>query len=165
VQLSPFSRYFIPLRSKHSPEHPVLKHPQSVQNGILEDKILWIEWKHAFKMGYRFIFWVVVFLKQHARFAWETHYTQTTLFLRRYESFRFVGLPSASNFKRRDNEESLVYQTDMTPPQNKILKRTSSLQLPDTTVYTGLMELPAAPCSNAFNIALYNLKGTLLRCT
>jgi hypothetical protein len=30
VQLSPFSRYFIPLRSKYSPQHPVLKHPQSV---------------------------------------------------------------------------------------------------------------------------------------
>jgi hypothetical protein len=27
---SPFSRYFIPLRSKYSPLHPVLKHPQSV---------------------------------------------------------------------------------------------------------------------------------------
>jgi hypothetical protein len=27
VQLSPFSRYFIPLRSKYSPHHPVLKHP------------------------------------------------------------------------------------------------------------------------------------------
>jgi hypothetical protein len=26
VQLSPFSRYFIPLRSKYSPQHPVLKH-------------------------------------------------------------------------------------------------------------------------------------------
>jgi hypothetical protein len=30
VQLSPFSSYFIPLRSKHSPQHPVLKHPQSM---------------------------------------------------------------------------------------------------------------------------------------
>jgi hypothetical protein len=29
VQLSPFSRYFIPLRSKYSPQQPVLKHPQS----------------------------------------------------------------------------------------------------------------------------------------
>jgi hypothetical protein len=28
VQLSPFSRYFSPLRSKYSPQHPVLKHPQ-----------------------------------------------------------------------------------------------------------------------------------------
>jgi hypothetical protein len=30
VQLSPFSRYFIPLRSKFSPQHPVLKRPQSM---------------------------------------------------------------------------------------------------------------------------------------
>jgi hypothetical protein len=30
VQLSPFSRYFISLRSKYSPQHPVLKHPQSM---------------------------------------------------------------------------------------------------------------------------------------
>jgi hypothetical protein len=30
VQLSPFSRYFLPLRSKYSPQHPVLKHPQSM---------------------------------------------------------------------------------------------------------------------------------------
>jgi hypothetical protein len=30
VQLSPFSYYFIPLRSKYSPQHPVLKHPQSM---------------------------------------------------------------------------------------------------------------------------------------
>jgi hypothetical protein len=30
VQLSPFSRYFIPVRSKYSPQHPVVKHPQSV---------------------------------------------------------------------------------------------------------------------------------------
>jgi hypothetical protein len=29
VQLSPFSRYFIPLRSKYSPQCPVLKHPLS----------------------------------------------------------------------------------------------------------------------------------------
>jgi hypothetical protein len=29
VQLSPFSRYFIPLRSRYSPQHPVLKHPLS----------------------------------------------------------------------------------------------------------------------------------------
>jgi hypothetical protein len=30
VQLSALSRYFIPLRSKCSPQHPVLKHPQSM---------------------------------------------------------------------------------------------------------------------------------------
>jgi hypothetical protein len=30
VQLSPFCRYFIPLRSKYSPQHPVLTYPQSV---------------------------------------------------------------------------------------------------------------------------------------
>jgi hypothetical protein len=30
LQLSPLSRYFIPFRSKYSPQHPVLKHPQSV---------------------------------------------------------------------------------------------------------------------------------------
>jgi hypothetical protein len=29
VQLPAFSHYFIPLRSKYSPQHPVLKHPQS----------------------------------------------------------------------------------------------------------------------------------------
>jgi hypothetical protein len=28
VQLSPFSRHFIPLRSKYSSQHLVLKHPQ-----------------------------------------------------------------------------------------------------------------------------------------
>jgi hypothetical protein len=30
VRLPPFSRYFIPLMSNHCPQHPVLKHPQSV---------------------------------------------------------------------------------------------------------------------------------------
>jgi hypothetical protein len=30
VQLPPFSRHLIPLRSKHSSQNPVLKHPQSV---------------------------------------------------------------------------------------------------------------------------------------
>jgi hypothetical protein len=30
MQLSPPSRHFIPLRSKYSPQHPVLKHPKSV---------------------------------------------------------------------------------------------------------------------------------------
>jgi hypothetical protein len=30
TQLSPFSRYFIPLRSTHSPQHPVLRHSQSM---------------------------------------------------------------------------------------------------------------------------------------
>jgi hypothetical protein len=30
VQFSPTSRHFISLRSKYSPQHPVLKHPQSV---------------------------------------------------------------------------------------------------------------------------------------
>jgi hypothetical protein len=30
VQLSPFSRYFIPHRSKYCPPHSVLKHPQSM---------------------------------------------------------------------------------------------------------------------------------------
>jgi hypothetical protein len=29
VQFSPASYYFIPLVSKYSPQHPVLKHPQS----------------------------------------------------------------------------------------------------------------------------------------
>jgi hypothetical protein len=28
--LSPISRHFIPLRTKYSPQHPVLKQPQSV---------------------------------------------------------------------------------------------------------------------------------------
>jgi hypothetical protein len=28
LQRFPFSHYFIPLRSKYSPQHPVLKHPQ-----------------------------------------------------------------------------------------------------------------------------------------
>jgi hypothetical protein len=30
MQFSPTSCHFIPLRSKYSPQHPVLKHPQSV---------------------------------------------------------------------------------------------------------------------------------------
>jgi hypothetical protein len=30
MQLSSFSRYFIPLRSKYLPQHPVHKHPQSM---------------------------------------------------------------------------------------------------------------------------------------
>jgi hypothetical protein len=30
MQFSPFSYYFIPLWSNYSPQHPVLKHPQSV---------------------------------------------------------------------------------------------------------------------------------------
>jgi hypothetical protein len=30
VELSPFSCYFTTLRSQYSPQHPVLKHPQSM---------------------------------------------------------------------------------------------------------------------------------------
>jgi hypothetical protein len=30
MQLSPASRHVISLRSKYSPQHPVLKHPQSM---------------------------------------------------------------------------------------------------------------------------------------
>jgi hypothetical protein len=30
MQLSPASYHFIPLRSKYSPQHPVLKHPPSM---------------------------------------------------------------------------------------------------------------------------------------
>jgi hypothetical protein len=30
MQLSPISYHFIPVRSKYSPQHPVLKHPQSM---------------------------------------------------------------------------------------------------------------------------------------
>jgi hypothetical protein len=30
MQCSPASRHFISLRSKYSPQHPVLKHPQSM---------------------------------------------------------------------------------------------------------------------------------------
>jgi hypothetical protein len=30
MQFSPLSRHFIPLRTKYSPQHPVLEHPQSV---------------------------------------------------------------------------------------------------------------------------------------
>jgi hypothetical protein len=30
MQFSLTSRYFIPIRSKYSPKHPVLKHPQSM---------------------------------------------------------------------------------------------------------------------------------------
>jgi hypothetical protein len=30
MQCSPFSRHLIPLRSKYPPQHPVLKHPQSM---------------------------------------------------------------------------------------------------------------------------------------
>jgi hypothetical protein len=30
MQFSPFTRHLIPLRSKYPPQHPVLKHPQSM---------------------------------------------------------------------------------------------------------------------------------------
>jgi hypothetical protein len=30
MQFSPPSYHFMPLRSKHSPQHPVLKHPESM---------------------------------------------------------------------------------------------------------------------------------------
>jgi hypothetical protein len=30
MQVSPSSCYFLPIRSKYSPQHPVLTHPQSV---------------------------------------------------------------------------------------------------------------------------------------
>jgi hypothetical protein len=30
MQFSPFTRHLIPLRSKYPPQHPVLKHPQSL---------------------------------------------------------------------------------------------------------------------------------------
>jgi hypothetical protein len=30
MQFPPISRHFIPPRSKYSPQHPVLKHPQSI---------------------------------------------------------------------------------------------------------------------------------------
>jgi hypothetical protein len=29
MQSSPTSRHYLPLRSKYSPQHPVLRHPQS----------------------------------------------------------------------------------------------------------------------------------------
>jgi len=30
MQSSPVSHHFLPLKSKYSPQHPVLKHPQSI---------------------------------------------------------------------------------------------------------------------------------------
>jgi hypothetical protein len=30
MQSSPASRHFLPLGSKYSPQHPILKHPQSM---------------------------------------------------------------------------------------------------------------------------------------
>jgi hypothetical protein len=39
VQLPPFSRHLIPLRSKYSSQNPVLKHPQSILC-ILKDEML-----------------------------------------------------------------------------------------------------------------------------
>jgi hypothetical protein len=32
MQFSPISRHFISLRAKYSPQHPVLKHPQSMRS-------------------------------------------------------------------------------------------------------------------------------------
>jgi hypothetical protein len=34
MQISPTSRHFISLRSKYSPQHPVLKHPYSIYTKI-----------------------------------------------------------------------------------------------------------------------------------
>jgi hypothetical protein len=39
VQLPPFSRRLIPLRSKYSSQNPVLKHPQSMLFPSVRDKV------------------------------------------------------------------------------------------------------------------------------
>jgi hypothetical protein len=39
MQLSPFSRHLIPLRSKYPPQHPVLKHLQSMSETKLRSVI------------------------------------------------------------------------------------------------------------------------------
>jgi hypothetical protein len=38
VQLPPFSRHLIPLRSKYSSQNPVHKHPQSLADYNLDEK-------------------------------------------------------------------------------------------------------------------------------
>jgi len=37
MQTSPATRNFLPLRSKQSPQHPVLKHPQSIPLSQFDD--------------------------------------------------------------------------------------------------------------------------------
>jgi hypothetical protein len=37
MQLSTASRYFVPVRSKRSPQHPVLKHLQFSRDGVTSD--------------------------------------------------------------------------------------------------------------------------------
>jgi hypothetical protein len=39
MQSSPASRHFFPLRSKYSPQHPVLRHPQYVFPLSMRDQI------------------------------------------------------------------------------------------------------------------------------
>jgi hypothetical protein len=41
MQFSPASRHFLPLSSKYSPQHPVLKHHQSVFFPYCERLKLW----------------------------------------------------------------------------------------------------------------------------
>jgi hypothetical protein len=43
MPFSPFSRHLILLRSKYPPQHPVLKHPQSMLGWII--LVLWINWE------------------------------------------------------------------------------------------------------------------------
>jgi hypothetical protein len=39
MQSSPASRHFLPLKSKYSPQHSVLKHPRSMFSLSLRDKV------------------------------------------------------------------------------------------------------------------------------
>jgi hypothetical protein len=66
MQFPPFSRHLIPLRSKYPPQHPVLKHPQSMflpecrdqvsrpyrtTGKIIVLKVVWLQNKYTLPMG------------------------------------------------------------------------------------------------------------------
>jgi hypothetical protein len=57
MQSSAASCHFLPLRSKYSPQHPVLKHPQSIVFCSVRDQV-----SHPYKItGKITVFYVLIF--------------------------------------------------------------------------------------------------------
>jgi hypothetical protein len=66
VQLSPFSHYFIHLRSKYSPQHPVLEHPHLSSSLNVRDQV-----SHPYKTTGR----IMVLLEEATKFPkWQKNF-------------------------------------------------------------------------------------------
>jgi hypothetical protein len=79
MQFSPFSRHLIPLRSKYPPQHPALKHPQSMFSyfplsfitSSLSLHVRSLSSSHAY---YSFIFYLLI-LQERKREFFPPHIT------------------------------------------------------------------------------------------